>query len=262
MAKKSISTLIGLGGVSENDSERARSWSVRFDRLMILLAVLMMPFLVVIVDGSVGGWHDRLLNILEWLVLIVFTFESLTLLILSNNRSNYFLNNWLNFLIILFAALSLIGLMHGVWLAAARILRIVSILFLTLRGLLATGRWFLARGIPLAIGFALVAWLFSGLGFYLLEPTVDSFGEGLWLAFVSMSTVGYGDIVPTTPPSRLFAIIMVFVGFGLFSMAIAVISAYLVGEDDKLDNDRIHQDIVNLRSEIKQLREELHQRRP
>ena len=55
MAKKSISTLIGLGGVSENDSERARSWSVRFDRLMILLAVLMMPFLVVIVDGSVGG---------------------------------------------------------------------------------------------------------------------------------------------------------------------------------------------------------------
>ena len=173
MAKKSISTLIGLGGVSENDSERARSWSVRFDRLMILLAVLMMPFLVVIVDGSVGGWHDRLLNILEWLVLIVFTFESLTLLILSNNRSNYFLNNWLNFLIILFAALSLIGLMHGVWLAAARILRIVSILFLTLRGLLATGRWFLARGIPLAIGFALVAWLLSGLGFYLLEPTVD-----------------------------------------------------------------------------------------
>jgi hypothetical protein len=45
-------------------------------------------------------------------------------------------------------------------------------------------------------------------------------------------------------------------------MAIAAISAYLVGEDDKLDNDRIHQDIVNLRSEIKQLREELHQRRP
>jgi voltage-gated potassium channel len=77
-----------------------------------------------------------------------------------------------------------------------------------------------------------------------------------------MSTVGYGDLVPTTVPSRLFAIIMVFVGFGLFSMAIAAISAYFVGEDDKLDNDRIHEDIVNLRSEIKQLREELNQRRP
>jgi voltage-gated potassium channel len=115
----------------------------------------------------------------------------------------------------------------------------------------------LARGIPLAIGFALVAWLLSGLGFFLLEPTIDSYGGGLWLAFVSMSTVGYGDLVPTTVPSRLFAIIMVFVGFGLFSMAIAAISAYFVGEDDKLDNDRIHEDIVNLRSEIKQLREDL-----
>ena len=36
MTKKSISALAGLGGVSENDSELARSWSVRFDRLMIL----------------------------------------------------------------------------------------------------------------------------------------------------------------------------------------------------------------------------------
>ena len=54
MMKKSISTLIGLGGVSENDSERARSWSVRFDRLIILLAVLMMPFLV-----EIGRAHVR-----------------------------------------------------------------------------------------------------------------------------------------------------------------------------------------------------------
>ena len=262
MTKKSISALAGLGGVSENDSELARSWSVRFDRLMILLAIVMMPFLVVIADETVGEQSERLLNVLEWAVLIVFTCEFVALLMLSNQRSSYLSNNWLNLLIIVVAALSLSGLMHGVWLAAARILRIMSILFLTVRGLLSTGRWFLARGIPLAIGFALVAWLLSGLGFFLLEPTIDSFGGGLWLAFVSMSTVGYGDLVPTTVPSRLFAIIMVFVVFGLFSMAIAAISAYFVGEDDKLDNDRIHEDIVNLRSEIKQLREELNQRRP
>ena len=83
-------------------------------------------------------------------------------------------------------------------------------------------------------------------------------GEGLWLAFVSASTVGYGDLVPTTGASRFFAIIMVLVGFGLFSMAIASISAYFVGEDEKLDNERIHEDISGLRDEIRQLREELH----
>ena len=100
------------------------------------------------------------------------------------------------------------------------------------------------------------------MGFYFLEPTIDSFGEGLWLAFVSASTVGYGDLVPTTASSRMFAIIMVLVGFGLFSMAIASISAYFVGEEEKLDDERIHEDIVNLRSEIQQLREELHKSRP
>ncbi len=181
MTKKSISALAGLGGVSENDSELARSWSVRFDRLMILLAIVMMPFLVVIADETVGEQSERLLNVLEWAVLIVFTCEFVALLMLSNQRSSYLSNNWLNLLIIVVAALSLSGLMHGVWLAAARILRIMSILFLTVRGLLSTGRWFLARGIPLAIGFALVAWLLSGLGFFLLEPTIDSFGGGYGL---------------------------------------------------------------------------------
>jgi voltage-gated potassium channel len=69
--------------------------------------------------------------------------------------------------------------------------------------------------------------------------------------------VGYGDLVPTTATSKLFAIIMVFVGFGLFSMAIASISAYFVGEDEKEDSRRLHQDIVDLSDEIRELRSQI-----
>ncbi|MDC1311502.1 potassium channel family protein [Burkholderiales bacterium] len=261
MIKKSLSGWVGLGGIAKNDCELARQWGRRSDRLMILLVLITLPLVVFITDAAMSAHTDRLLNILEWTVLVVFGVEFFGLLILSDHRAEYVGNNWLNLLIFIVSALSLFGLMHGIWLAAARFLRVISIVSLALRGLLSTGRWFLARGIPLAIGFSLIAWVLSGLGFYFLEPTIESFGEGLWLAFVSASTVGYGDLVPTTASSRLFAIIMVLVGFGLFSMAIAAISAYFVGEDEKLDNARIHGDIVNLRSEIKQLREELHKAR-
>ncbi len=256
-----ISAWFGLGGVSQKDSEVARRWGTRFDRLMILLAVVMLPLLVFITDEGMGEHSDRLLNILEWLVLVVFSLEFFVLLAFSDYRTSYVRGNWCNLLIIVVSALSLLGLVQGVWFAAVRFFRIITIFLLAVRGLLSTGRWFLAKGIPLAIGFSLIAWVLSGLGFYFLEPTIDTFGEGLWLAFVSASTVGYGDLVPTTASARMFAIIMVLVGFGLFSMAIASISAYFVGEDEKLDNERIHEDIVNLRSEIKELREELHHNR-
>ena len=55
---------------------------------------------------------------------------------------------------------------------------------------------------------------------------------------MSASTVGYGDIVPTTGASRLFAAIMVFIGFGFFSMVVASISAYFVGEEEKVEAAR------------------------
>ena len=258
MEKKSISAWFGLGGVSETDSEVARRWGLGFDRAMILLALLILPLSVFISDDSLSRQSDQLFIILEWVVFITFSFEFLSLLILSNNSTKYAFNNWLNLFIIVVAGLSVFGFAHGIWLAIIRVLRVISIIYLAIRALTSTGRWFLSRGIPLTIGFALIAWVLSGLGFYFLEPTIGSVGEGLWLAFVSASTVGYGDLVPTTGASRFFAIIMVLVGFGLFSMAIASISAYFVGEDEKLDNERIHEDISGLRDEIRQLREELH----
>ncbi|MGL4576720.1 MAG: ion channel, partial [Burkholderiaceae bacterium] len=36
----------------------------------------------------------------------------------------------------------------------------------------------------------------GGVGFWILEPRATSLADGLWLAFTTAATVGYGDIVP------------------------------------------------------------------
>ena len=52
-----------------------------------------------------------------------------------------------------------------------------------------------------------LALLGLGPGFWWLEPRAETLGDGLWLAFTTAATVGYGDIVPTTPASKIFAVL-------------------------------------------------------
>ncbi|HMS26133.1 MAG TPA: potassium channel family protein, partial [Burkholderiaceae bacterium] len=68
------------------------------------------------------------------------------------------------------------------------------------------------RGLLYAFLLCVFLMLLGGLGFWLLEPRAVTFSDGLWLAFTTAATVGYGDIVPSTHASRAFAIVVVFFG--------------------------------------------------
>jgi len=52
--------------------------------------------------------------------------------------------------------------------------------------------------------------------------------EALWLTVASLSTVGYGDIVPHTDAGRLFALFLIAGGVGLFTYALGTIIAIVV----------------------------------
>ena len=110
----------------------------------------------------------------------------------------------------------------------------------------------------LAIAVVLLA--VAGGGFYWLEPRVLTYADGLWLAFITGATVGYGDLVPSVPASRIFAVFIVLLGYALFSVVTASIAALFVSEDEKRFEKELHDDIRSLRAEIVTLRTELHQR--
>jgi len=100
-----------------------------------------------------------------------------------------------------------------------------------------------------------------GAGFWWLEPTVHSLGDGLWLAFTTAATVGYGDLVPTTSASRIFAVFVVLLGFGVLSMVTAAVAAaWVETEERRIEREILHDlrsQIGNLRVEITALRAEV-----
>jgi voltage-gated potassium channel len=69
--------------------------------------------------------------------------------------------------------------------------------------------------------------------------------------------VGYADVVPSTPASRIFAVFIVLLGYALLSLVTANIVALLVGEDERLLRHELHADMRLLRHEIALLRADL-----
>jgi voltage-gated potassium channel len=106
-------------------------------------------------------------------------------------------------------------------------------------------------------GLSLLMLAIAGAGFFWLEPKVRTYADGVWLAFTTGATVGYGDLVPTTPASRIFAVFIVLLGYALLSIVTASIAAALVGEDEKHLRQELHADMRLLRKEIAALRVEL-----
>ncbi len=67
--------------------------------------------------------------------------------------------------------------------------------------------------------------LMAGNIVYFLEPqTVSNAFEGMWWSLVTMTTVGYGDIVPQTIFGQLLAALLMIMGIALFAMITAIVS--------------------------------------
>lgn len=115
-------------------------------------------------------------------------------------------------------------------------------------------------GLPWLLLMALAVLGLCGLGFWWLEPSARSFGDGLWLAFTTAATVGYGDIVPTTAASKIFAVFVVLLGFGVLSLVTAAIaSMWIETQERRIEKEilhDLHRQLRAVRNDIAALREQ------
>lgn len=111
------------------------------------------------------------------------------------------------------------------------------------------------RGLLYSLLLALAILGLGGVGFWLIDPRIDSLGDGLWLAFTTAATVGYGDLIPHTPASRIFSVVVVLLGLAVLSLVTASLSAIFVEKEVEAEERQIEKDLLR---ELRVLREELH----
>ena len=114
-------------------------------------------------------------------------------------------------------------------------------------------------GYPLALSLAIL--LLGGLGFWVLEPKVETLSDGLWLAFTTAATVGYGDLVPSTHASRAFAVVVVMLGLAVLSLVTASVAAVFVGNEERDIERELMQEIRALRADVAALQRHQHSAR-
>jgi voltage-gated potassium channel len=87
-------------------------------------------------------------------------------------------------------------------------------------------KFFLILGITLVILFCGAAALY--LFEHQANKTVASLGDAIYWAVISMTTTGYGDIVPSTIGGRVVAVFVVLSGLFLLSMVTATVASVFV----------------------------------
>lgn len=246
----SISNVIGLAGISNAENPRARQLGKLFEWPMLLIAAL-----------TVMAWYaetrpgaelaDSVVTPIDWLIWGFFWIETLVLLWVVDDKRRYLLGNWCNMLILAGGLLLFLDIPHA---GGLRVLRLLAILALLMNMSVSYRRLMESHnlGSTLVVCFFII--LVSGTLMAVIDPNIETPLDGLWWAWVTITTVGYGDIVPVSTAGRVFASVLILMGIGLVSVLTATISALFIQQDEEEQNKRL----IEQEERIEALEEQLH----
>jgi voltage-gated potassium channel len=107
-------------------------------------------------------------------------------------------------------------------------------------------RWYerlsLWRAVGTVVSVALALVLIAGLLARLVEPdTFTSIGLAYWWAVVTVTTVGYGDVVPHSPAGRAVGSMLMLTGLAFIPTVTSVTVSALISKRRRTDQERLEE---------------------
>src|SRR3984885_15443473 len=197
---------------------------------LTVLAVLWLPVLVVPLAVRVSQGTSDVLDGIDYLVWAVFVVEYLVKLYLSPSRWQFFRRHLVDLAVIavpVLRPLRLLRLLRLVTLSRAGLI-LVSALKRARELLTHNGLHFVLLAVLTIVGVCSAV----ELAFEQHAPgsNIHNFGDALWWAVVTVTTVGYGDKYPVTAGGRGVAVVLMLTGIGLVGVLSATIASYFVGQ--------------------------------
>ncbi len=226
----------------------------RFEPWLIAAALLVIPTIAV-EQSELGDPWPKIAAGVNWMIWLAFLAEAVTMLCVVPSRRRWLREHPLEIAIVVLTPPFLPSLLQG--LRVARLLRLLRILRV-LR--IATGarRLFTLTGLRWAGLVGLIVLLGGGAAFTAAEKDQSlSTWDGLWWAFTTATTVGYGDVYPKTDVGRMIALVVMVTGIGLIALFTGAIAERFVSVDVDRVEAELEEDEAAILGEISEIQSRL-----
>ncbi|MFC1928809.1 potassium channel family protein [Chloroflexota bacterium] len=210
---------------------------------LLILAFVMIPLLIGPLVWELSPQEEATFIALDYFIWALFAIDLIIKIAISPYRLAYLRRHWLEVLVVVvpfFRPLRILRIFIFGSRAWVGIRRLVNIDFI------------LVYGIGLVIIAAtIVTSVEGGEG-----ASIHSFTDALWWAVVTITTVGYGDMVPVTAVGRAIAFILMLGGIAFFSGVTANLASFLIkGHDaEKKAMSQLVKEVEGLRQDLAKLR--------
>ena len=205
----------------------------------LVLLILILLSIVAVMLESVSGIESgmkSILSVVEWIITICFTVEYILRIWIVKHPRRYIFSFYgiIDFLAVLpsYIGLLLINAHTLIIIRAIRLLRIFRLFKLTrylseanilMRALKAS-----RTKISVFLFAVLTLVIIIGTVMYLVEGEANGFTsipKGIYWAIVTLTTVGYGDIAPSTNLGQFIASFVMILGYGIIAVPTGIVTA-------------------------------------
>lgn len=198
------------------------SFGIMYEVALAILVILSLVLDLPTVEGIT----------LDWFIWAIFFMDYIARFIKSENKWEYFKEHPLDFIAIL---------PFDQFLRTARFVRLFRILrlIMILNRRTSFFEQILRKYKIDTFVVSIMSLLFlAALPMKTIEPSFDSYGDALWWAIVTMTTVGYGDLYPETTIGRIIASVLMLTGIGLIGLITGTVaSIFTSSKDDQLPQE-------------------------
>ncbi|MEC4050300.1 ion transporter [Flavobacterium sp. SUN046] len=202
-----------------------------FNIIILVLTIYVLGALVIESFYTLPEETAKLLNYIDRGICLIFFIDFLVRFVKAKNKLHFMRWGWID----LVSSIPVINYFRaGRLLRLIRLLRIVRA-FRSSKQLLNHVFKNKAKGTFTSVSiFAILLIIFSAIAILQVENTkegnIKSAEDAIWWAYVTITTVGYGDKFPVTTEGRLIAVVLMTAGVGLFGTFTAYASSWFVEE--------------------------------
>lgn len=218
-----------------------------YDIIISTLAIAAAVLVLIDLSQGLNDWQKTA----DQIILAIFTLDYAVRFYIAPDKPKFIHSNICDLIAILpfhtlFRAFKITALAR-----AARFTKIPRLFAFLYRPLKKATRFFNTNGFKYVVFVTALMILAGGILIHFAEGM--SYGDGIWWAFVTATTVGYGDISPTTFYGRLIAMALMLVGIGLIGTVTSTLTSYFLNTQRKSTENQTIEMIKNQLDHFEQL---------